>query len=113
MQSHTLRLWYNRDGSRNVKGTDELCAFVMKVYEALIKEQNKVLGGTQIQSKCSLQLFWRIDVAVIWDIQDKQFRYTVSEVQEGRCGLLGLGYDARMTIPNAFVAAIERGALHG
>lgn len=113
------RLWCNRDGGRSPDGTDELLTFVLKVYEDLIKEENKVLGGIRtrqgvtIQSVCSLQLFCQMDIAIVWNSASEKFHYTVNDVQEGCCGLFGTGDEARMTIPWAFVDAIERGALAG
>lgn len=114
MELQTNQVWYNKEGRRNYRGTQELVEFVMKAYQCLIEEENKILGEAQYnQSASSFQVFCRVDVCLVWDTQTNKYCYTVNGVQGGMAGLFGLGQEASAVIARAVVDGIGAGSMEG
>ncbi|KAE9385037.1 hypothetical protein BT96DRAFT_1007448 [Gymnopus androsaceus JB14] len=105
--------WFDRNSPLDFTGTRELLAFLVPVYYHLIEQEHIVLSGLKTSpGVCSNRVLCRIDVGLVWDEEACKYRYTINEVQEGRCGLFQRD-PGRMTVQSAFVAAIEHGALQG
>lgn len=107
-------LWFSRDKGVDQRGTDELLAFVQKVYNRLLAEESSIFGPMRRHTVGigSLRIFCRIDVSLFWDETNEKYQYCVNEVQEGQCGLFMFG-DARLNGPVGLASAMKRGSLEG
>lgn len=110
----TKQLWYDPHGPFDAEGSEQLLEFVRPVYEHLLECEHGVFQGVlKSPAVGSLKLFCRMDIGLVWSADEHRFRYTVNEVQEGRCGLMMIGDDAKLTIIKGVVDAMERGGLQG
>ena len=110
-QRHFERLWFNPAGPYNHQGTQDLIDFILPIYKSFIEQENELLSSTSDSpNACSNRVFCRFDVTLVWDKHNNRYRYTINEVQGGIMGLFQHEQDSSMTLPWAFVDALERGA---
>ncbi|KAE9387771.1 hypothetical protein BT96DRAFT_948133, partial [Gymnopus androsaceus JB14] len=109
--------WYARESTLDNAGTRDLLAFTAKVYERLVRIEHTVFqANNKTHGACSMRVFVRLDVGIIWDDRDgdnrnHRYRYILNEVQPGQCGIFMLGPDAKGGIVNGLLEGLERGSM--